>query len=101
MAERIIDGFVVETSRQVLLHGNWGDLDCEWDWDTKYSYFAYYEDANRFFKKLKSSYGNDCPIIRMLHCRMTFRGSNMIESDVGDEIKEYITENGKTTVLKL
>lgn len=96
--ERVLDGYAVEIASQVLRHGSWGAADCEWDWNSEYHYFTTYNDADRYFDKQKPKYGDDYPVIRILHCRMTFCGGNMVGCDIGNTVKEYAVDSGNTVV---
>lgn len=99
--EKIIHGFVVELSRQILLNGDCGSDDCEWDWESEYHEFNNRDDAEKFFKKQKKMFSDDCPLIRMLHCDTTYINGCIVSKDFGEEIKEYIKENGKVVVWEI
>lgn len=99
--EKIIHGFVVELSRQILLNGDWGSDDCEWDWESEYHEFDNRSDAEKFFKKQKKVFSADCPVIRMFHYDITYINGYAVSENFGDEIKEYITENGKVVVWEM
>lgn len=97
---RFYDGYAVELAKQVLVSGSWGRSDCEWRWECEYKYFISENDADKYFEKCKKLYPNEYQMVRMLFCEITY-GSDRMETDIGDEIKEYVIENGDVVVWYL
>lgn len=91
--KKVIDGYVVRLCGERLISGEWGSDSCVWNWDIDNHFFAFQEEAERFFDKQGEKFGCDYPltfpVIEMCKCAMTFVGGNMINYDIGDTIKWY------------
>ena len=92
-------GFVVMLGKQVLISGDWGSDDCNWDWELDNHHFLDRDEAEKFFKKSKKVFKDgSVDQVTMYHCEMEFIGDTMIGGGLGDPIKEYIFEDGKVVV---
>lgn len=98
---RVFDGYAVELSKQVLKSGACGSPDCEWDWNSEYHYFVFEEDAERYFAKQRKFYPETYQMVRMSHCTIAMDGANPTDYDLGDAIKEYVTEDGEVVVWEM
>ena len=98
---RNLYGFLVEIDTQVLVSGDWGSDDCEWEWDSKYHYFISRDDAEKFFNKSKKVFKDrSADRVAMYYCDMTYNGATMIGSEIGDPIKEYGFDGGRVIVIE-
>ena len=94
-------GFLVTLQKQVLISGDWGSDDCNWEWECVDHHFLDRDEAEKFFKKSKKVFkGGSVDRVAMYRCEMDFAGDTMIGSGLGDPIKEYIFEDGKVVVNK-
>lgn len=95
----IVHGYTIEIVRGVLRNGTWEDGD--WDWESEFHDFFTESDAEKFFKKHRKTAKKEDTFVRMFHCDFEMDGNYVVSVDIGDEIKEYLVENGKVVIWKM
>lgn len=93
------NGFIVELAKRVLCDGTWESG--LWDWKSEYVEFRDLDQAKEFFRKQKRNFPNKYQLVRIFECEFEYIGRSRTGTTFGDELMEYVMENGKKVVWEM